>query len=41
MKILIAGLGLIGASIAKSLKKNTSHHILGWNRTQTVTLKAL
>lgn len=41
MKILVAGLGLIGASIAKSLKKNTSHHILGWNRTQTVTLKAL
>ena len=41
MKILVAGLGLIGASIAKSLKKNTSHYILGWNRTQTVTLKAL
>lgn len=41
MKILIAGLGLIGASIAKSLKKNTSHYILGWNRTQSVTLKAL
>lgn len=41
MKILVAGLGLIGASIAKALKKNTKHHILGWNRTQTVTLKAL
>ena len=41
MKILVAGLGLIGASIAKSLKKNTSHYILGWNRTQSVTLKAL
>ena len=41
MKILVAGLGLIGASIAKALKKNTKHYVLGWNRTQTVTLKAL
>ena len=41
MKILVAGLGLIGASIAKTLKKNTSHYVLGWNRTETVALKAL
>ena len=41
MKILVAGLGLIGASIAKALKKNTKHYVLGWNRTQSVTLKAL
>lgn len=41
MNILVAGLGLIGASIAKTLKKNTTHHVLGWNRTETVTAKAL
>ncbi len=41
MQILVAGLGLIGASIAKTLKKNTKHYVLGWNRTQTVTDKAL
>ena len=41
MKILVLGLGLIGASIAKTLKKNTNHYVYGWNRTQTVTLKAL
>lgn len=41
MKILVAGLGLIGASIAKTLKKNTSHYVMGWNRTQSVCEKAL
>lgn len=41
MNILVAGLGLIGASLAKTLKKNTSHHIMGWNRTDTVSKKAL
>lgn len=41
MNVLVVGLGLIGASLAKALKKNTSHHILGWNRTQTVTQRAL
>ncbi len=41
MKILVAGLGLIGASIAKALKKNTHHYVLGWNRTQSVAQKAL
>ncbi len=41
MKILVAGLGLIGASIAKTLKKNTDHFVLGWNRTESVTRKAL
>ncbi len=41
MNILVAGLGLIGASIAKTLKKNTNHHVLGWNRTESVTAKAL
>lgn len=41
MKILICGLGLIGASLAKTLKKNTEHTVLGWNRTESVTQKAL
>lgn len=41
MNILIVGLGLIGASLAKTLKKNTSHRVLGWNRTETVTIRAL
>lgn len=41
MKILVVGLGLIGASIAKALKKNTAHYVLGWNRTKAVTEKAL
>lgn len=41
MNILICGLGLIGASLAKTLKKNTNHTVLGWNRTQSVTEKAL
>ncbi|MGN0522223.1 MAG: prephenate dehydrogenase [Eubacterium sp.] len=41
MNILIVGLGLIGASLAKTLKKNTKHNILGWNRTQSVTQRAL
>lgn len=41
MNILIVGLGLIGASLAKTLKKNTNHHIMGWNRTQTVSDRAV
>lgn len=41
MNILICGLGLIGASLAKQIKKNTSHTVLGWNRTTSVTEKAL
>lgn len=41
MNILICGLGLIGGSLAKQIKKNTDHHVLGWNRTESVTQKAL
>lgn len=41
MTVLICGLGLIGASLAKTLKKNTNHTVLGWNRTPSVTEKAL
>lgn len=41
MNILVVGLGLIGASIAKTLKKNTDHYVLGWNRTASVSRRAL
>ncbi len=39
--IVIAGLGLIGASLAKAFKKYTNHKVCGWNRTETVSQKAL
>lgn len=41
MNVLIVGLGLIGASLAKTLKKNTKHTVLGWNRTESVSDRAL
>jgi prephenate dehydrogenase len=41
MNVLIVGLGLIGASLAKTLKKNTSHTVLGWNRTQSIAQRAV
>ncbi|MCM1284845.1 MAG: prephenate dehydrogenase [Acetobacter sp.] len=41
MKVLIVGLGLIGASLAKALKKNTNHSVLGWNRTESVSARAI
>ena len=40
MKILIVGLGLSGASLAKTLQKNTTHYVMGWNRTASVMKKA-
>lgn len=41
MNVLIVGLGLIGASLAKTLKKNTTHTVLGWNRTESVSSRAI
>jgi prephenate dehydrogenase len=41
MNVLIVGLGLIGASLAKTLKKNTDNYVLGWNRTTSVSARAL
>lgn len=40
MEIVIVGLGLIGGSIAKALKQNTSHHVLGIDINQDVLLDA-
>ncbi len=40
MKIGIVGLGLIGGSLAKALKYNTGHTVLGRNRSEDVLLKA-
>lgn len=37
----IIGLGLIGGSLAKALKKNTNHCVLGYNRTPAVAQSAL
>ena len=41
MKIGIAGLGLIGGSMAKALKKHTGYKVYGWNRTLSVAETAL
>ena len=41
MKILVAGLGLIGGSICKAIHAYTDHAVFGWNRTKAVAEKAL
>lgn len=41
MKIAIVGLGLIGGSVCKALKKNTFHHIMGLDADGEVCRKAL
>lgn len=41
MKIAIVGLGLIGGSICKALKKSTFHHIMGLDADEEVCKKAL
>ena len=41
MKIAIVGLGLIGGSICKALKKSTFHHIMGLDADGEVCKKAL
>lgn len=40
MKIVIVGLGLIGGSIAKALRQNTDHQVLGMDRDQDSLLDA-
>lgn len=39
-KIVIAGLGLIGGSIAKALKRNTDHLVYGYDRDEETLLDA-
>ena len=39
--VLVAGLGLIGGSMAKAIKKNTGCRVLGINRTRAVAERAL
>ena len=39
--VVVAGLGLIGGSMAMALKQYTDWTVLGWNRTRSVAEKAL
>ena len=39
--VIVAGLGLMGGSMAKAIKKYTDCRVLGWNRTEAVCQKAL
>ena len=39
--VIVAGLGLMGGSMAKAIKKYTDCRVLGWNRTEAVCRKAL
>lgn len=39
--VIVAGLGLMGGSMAKAIKKHTDCRVLGWNRTAPVCQKAL
>ena len=39
--VIVAGLGLIGGSMAKAIKKNTDCRVLGFNRTRAVAERAL
>lgn len=41
MKITVIGLGLIGGSICKAIKKYTSHEVLGYGRNKATLQKAL
>lgn len=41
MNIAIVGIGIIGGSFAKAIKKHTDHYVIGINRTQSVLQRAL
>ncbi len=41
MKVGVVGLGLIGGSLAKAVKKKTDHEVIGWDISQTVRYSAL
>lgn len=40
MKVGVVGLGLIGGSMAKAIKKKTEHTVIGWDISETVRLSA-
>lgn len=40
MKIGIVGLGLIGGSLAKAVKKYTNHTVIGWDGSETIRANA-
>lgn len=40
MNIAVIGMGIIGGSFCKALKKYTSHHVIGINRTQSTLQQA-
>lgn len=40
-KIAVIGLGLIGGSIAKAVKRNSNISVIGWNRSKNVSMTAL
>lgn len=40
MNIAVVGMGIIGGSFCKALKKNTDHHVIGINRTKSTLEKA-
>lgn len=40
MEIALIGLGLIGGSVAKAIKKNTPHTVLGYDTDEQVMYKA-
>lgn len=39
--VIVAGLGLLGGSMAKALKRYTNYTVYGWNRTRSVAETAL
>lgn len=39
--VIVCGLGLLGGSMAKAIKKHTDCTVLGWNRTRSVAEQAL
>lgn len=41
MKVGVVGLGLIGGSMAKAVKKKTDHAVIGWDISQTIRYSAL
>lgn len=41
MKVGVVGLGLIGGSMAKAVKKKTDHEVIGWDISQNIRYSAL